>query len=254
MNPNNNISWKRLFVEAFAIVASILFAFAIDAWWEDRLERNEERNSLELILRDLQESEEQLNRYALYAASASQSGIDAYMALSSSGPYDRETIRNDMMRVDRYSVRVPKAAYTEILSTGRLRVIADRALRDHIVQFYENAERSELIILKNNDAYLDRLLGDSYYASGLLLPYSAEDMRVASITSANQLLLERIGTEFQHLPDPMWDFPADSREWQKLRSALLYAAQIHILGELNAKRMINEASLLADEIEHWLAR
>jgi len=32
----DKIPWKRLSVEAAAIVASILLAFAIDAWWGDR--------------------------------------------------------------------------------------------------------------------------------------------------------------------------------------------------------------------------
>ncbi len=36
MTASQNIPWTRLAVEATAIVASILLAFAIDAWWADR--------------------------------------------------------------------------------------------------------------------------------------------------------------------------------------------------------------------------
>jgi hypothetical protein len=36
MTTSQNIPWARLAVEATAIVASILLAFAIDAWWADR--------------------------------------------------------------------------------------------------------------------------------------------------------------------------------------------------------------------------
>jgi hypothetical protein len=39
MTATENIPWKRLSVEAVAIVGSILLAFAIDAWWTDRSER-----------------------------------------------------------------------------------------------------------------------------------------------------------------------------------------------------------------------
>jgi len=35
MNESNKIQWKRLSAEGAAIVASILLAFAIDAWWDD---------------------------------------------------------------------------------------------------------------------------------------------------------------------------------------------------------------------------
>jgi len=35
VNETQKIPWKRISVEAAAIVASILLAFAIDAWWDD---------------------------------------------------------------------------------------------------------------------------------------------------------------------------------------------------------------------------
>ena len=41
MSEYERIPWTRLYIEAAAIVASILLAFAIDAWWADRLERRE---------------------------------------------------------------------------------------------------------------------------------------------------------------------------------------------------------------------
>ncbi len=40
MNETQKIPWKRISVEAAAIVASILLAFAIDAWWDERQEQN----------------------------------------------------------------------------------------------------------------------------------------------------------------------------------------------------------------------
>ncbi len=49
MTANEDIPWKRLSVEAAAIVGSILLAFAIDAWWEERLDRQMERDDLESL-------------------------------------------------------------------------------------------------------------------------------------------------------------------------------------------------------------
>ena len=40
MAKSEDIPWKRLTAEAIAIVASILLAFWIDAWWEQRVETN----------------------------------------------------------------------------------------------------------------------------------------------------------------------------------------------------------------------
>lgn len=37
MTETQSIAWRRLSIEATVIVASILLAFAIDAWWEERV-------------------------------------------------------------------------------------------------------------------------------------------------------------------------------------------------------------------------
>ena len=55
-----------------------------------------------------------------------------------------------MLRIDRRTIRLPTAAFTDLLSTGNLRVIQDREVRDAIVRFYEMTERSQTIIDKNN--------------------------------------------------------------------------------------------------------
>jgi hypothetical protein len=47
------ISWRRLAAESIAIVASILLAFAIDAWWQARSERNQIRAELAAFLGEL---------------------------------------------------------------------------------------------------------------------------------------------------------------------------------------------------------
>lgn len=49
------LPWKRLFAEAAAIVVSILLAFAIDAWWEDRSDRQAERLLLQRLQADFVE-------------------------------------------------------------------------------------------------------------------------------------------------------------------------------------------------------
>ncbi len=52
MTETQSIPWIRISVEAAAIVASILLAFAIDAWWEERGERNAEVVLMERLKAD----------------------------------------------------------------------------------------------------------------------------------------------------------------------------------------------------------
>lgn len=55
MNETRIIAWKRLAIEATAIVGSILLAFAIDAWWEERGARQAEIVLLERLRTDFRE-------------------------------------------------------------------------------------------------------------------------------------------------------------------------------------------------------
>jgi len=48
------IAWPRLLVEGLVIVVSILLAFAIDAWWEDRQEAEEARLQIERVVAELE--------------------------------------------------------------------------------------------------------------------------------------------------------------------------------------------------------
>jgi len=49
MTEATNIQWKRLSIEAAAIVASILLAFAIDAWWAEQNDRRAESEILDRL-------------------------------------------------------------------------------------------------------------------------------------------------------------------------------------------------------------
>jgi hypothetical protein len=60
MPETEKIHWKRLALEATAIVASILLAFAIDAWWDDRNEAQLERRMLSALLVEFEQNAELL--------------------------------------------------------------------------------------------------------------------------------------------------------------------------------------------------
>jgi len=46
MQPPTKLNWAAIVAEAVAITTSILLAFAIDAWWEDRQLRRDEQQVL----------------------------------------------------------------------------------------------------------------------------------------------------------------------------------------------------------------
>lgn len=56
------IPWNRFSVEAFVIVGSILLAFVIDAWWEERQERIAEHAELTRLHAELVSNREAIDR------------------------------------------------------------------------------------------------------------------------------------------------------------------------------------------------
>jgi hypothetical protein len=60
MSDPSNTSWKRILIEGGVIIASILIAFAIDAWWEDRQDTNSEIRNLVRVSAELETNSERI--------------------------------------------------------------------------------------------------------------------------------------------------------------------------------------------------
>ena len=60
MNRASQVPWPRILAEGSAIVVSILLAFAIDAWWEERREADESAAQLESLRIEFEEASDRL--------------------------------------------------------------------------------------------------------------------------------------------------------------------------------------------------
>ena len=56
MNKSPDIPWKRITAEAVAIVGSILLAFAIDAWWDNRIDEKIAHKYIDQMLAEAREN------------------------------------------------------------------------------------------------------------------------------------------------------------------------------------------------------
>lgn len=59
-NFRREIPWLRILAEGTAIVVSILLAFAIDAWWDERQEAAAQRAQMRALLEEFREARSQL--------------------------------------------------------------------------------------------------------------------------------------------------------------------------------------------------
>ena len=64
MTDTNNFQWKRTTAEGVAIVVSILLAFWIDTWWEDRKEGRLEAAYLLELQEDFEQNKSRLEDHA----------------------------------------------------------------------------------------------------------------------------------------------------------------------------------------------
>lgn len=130
--PNaHDIPWKRIAVEALAIVASILLAFAIDAWWDERKEGIEETE----ILLGLKS---EFSRYRVELAEGIEyhaHGLSLVAELITStrrGVWSSESLAVDEAFVTLTDARTHDfggGVLDAVISAGRLEIISDYDLR-----------------------------------------------------------------------------------------------------------------------------
>jgi hypothetical protein len=154
----SQIPWLRVFVEGVVIVGSILLAFGLQAWWEGRQERVEEREYMSALLTDLHADTVELAynvRGWKYLESAARSTMD-FISSSGSGTLNTDSLIVGAVLAS--MIRVPNlenATYEEMKSTGSLRLIRDKALRRLIVTFHQK--------LTWGDPFIERMsLRDGY--------------------------------------------------------------------------------------------
>jgi hypothetical protein len=124
--------WQRLLLEGGAVVASILLAFAIDAWWADLGEARRERE----ILVDLR-AEFEANRTGLDAqAGHHHENADAALRLYAIATgIEREAERPmldsllDATLLAAGSLNLAQGVYSSIVSSGDVGLIEDDSLR-----------------------------------------------------------------------------------------------------------------------------
>ncbi len=249
-----DIPWSRIFVEGVAIIVSILLAFAIDAWWADRQERREETHALDVLISDLDLTIEQLTEFQSHAENIVDASLSAYKALADDViATDRESV-SDLVIKSRFrrTMKLPRAAYTNLLSTGDIRFIRDRRLRDSIIQFYQMVERNELIIEKNSTLSTDVNLSQVLVRNGLFLPLPDEVALNDIIVDRNAKIRSVLGDDFQHPPHPFWALPSDSREWDRVRSVLLQSGSDLAVNAVLTARLIDSATELKRKIRFYL--
>jgi hypothetical protein len=135
MTDNQRIPWKRLYIEAAAIVASILLAFAIDAWWTERLDRVAEREELLRLYDEFSLNRERLDSWLeegglVYRERQSairvSDAVDAALKNGSQTALVHDVDVAAMLQTPTFEANIP--VFESLVRSGRMEIIENRAV------------------------------------------------------------------------------------------------------------------------------
>ena len=231
--------------EFLVIVTGVLVAVALGSVYQRRQDARNEATYLTLLSRDVGQTIRQLEEKTAFEAAQLRDGLVAYRALSASSRPANPTEVSAALRklVDRRTLMLIDATYQDLLSTGNLRLIRNRDLRDQIVEFYGTTRAEYEIMNKNNAYFVDDLYNSLVLGKGLLKPGGASNARILAEMDAE--LSQLMGAGFMAEPDYLWSLPPNAPEWSQLKSTLVARIRIAYTSEKSAARALERTQALS---------
>jgi Family of unknown function (DUF6090) len=247
------LRWEHVVVELALLVVGILVALAVDGWIDGRREARVERQYLELLARDLERDLEMLTEVIAFENAQIDASVTAYRAVRMGvEEADREAVAEALGQLtSRRTLRLSRATYTDLLSTGNLRLIRNTALRDRIVTLYEQNERAQLIRDRNNQEFVDRMYMTYFVDRGLVAPRPTRDL--PGIAASDQRFADRAAVPISPRDDRLWSLPPDDPEWDVLAGRVWYRGQVSQAALEQSQRTVAEIDAVrravVDELE-----
>lgn len=233
--------WGHVLLELTLIVLGILIALAVNSWMDDRRDARLERQYLEQLVQDLDRDLAVLDESLRFEQAQADNSALAYRALRQGvAPDQQEEVASALGALTaRRTLRLGRATYSDLLSTGNLRLIRNAGLRDRIVRLYENNERAQMIRDRNNQEFVDRMYMTYLLDHGYVAPRQTRNL--PSIAENDQSFARRVGVQVTTTDDPLWRLPPTAPDWGILAGRVWY------------RGIVSEAALvqnrqLADEI------
>lgn len=254
-------NWKpklRWFAAEIAVVvAGVLIALALNAWWQGRQDAASEEHYLALISRDLGAIATNLEEAYAYEADQTKGGLEAYHIISANGrsPEQLARISDLLQRLTwRRTLTAIDATYTDLINTGNLPLIRNQVLRDQIISYFEKVEREFEINDKNNSFFVDDMFAMFINGSGLFYYRGVSSTSAVQIGGVDSLLTDSFRGGYADEPDPIWNLPYESPEWVRVKALLSARISISLNASSLAEALLEETRTLKDAVEAELAR
>ena len=145
--------FKYAFGEIVLVVIGILIALQINNWYGKQVNNDKQDKYLESVVNDLNQ---QLINLDYHLNEENENLLDIRKLVSIYNKNKRfdlnDTILNYFGSVfDRTTFLANRPTYTQLISTGDIGLINNAEIRDEIVKYYQDIQRRELVVQKNND-------------------------------------------------------------------------------------------------------
>lgn len=177
--------WIQYLLEIIVIVLGILAAFALDNWNEIRKDRDNEQVYLTSLRQNLKDQIASLDIHFEVEKKFQELSepLLLYYQKHQSFLIDEKFTNDIGSLATRKTFKKIDASYQELLSSGNLNLIKDKAFKNALVSYYQDLYRIESIITYNNNSLIDL-----YFS-----PTVANYVPFNSSESLDQLLMKRSG-------------------------------------------------------------
>lgn len=132
-------NWANVFIEFFIVVLGIFVGLQANNWNESRLDRKQERESLERLLGEAENAVAFIGREIAAFSSIidSQRVLIEIIVSDEEVPEKTEVAEQGFRSLTFYPAMAPaRAVYDELTATGGIQLIRSRAVRDAIALYY----------------------------------------------------------------------------------------------------------------------
>ena len=132
------IPWARLGIESMLIVASILVAFAIDAWWDSRSDRKEEEALLIALAQDFDEASAEFDKSKSVQLLIARAGEQLITYSEDGNVPEKERERFDLLvsqHFARSTFDSPTGTVDSAIGSGKINLLSNQRLVAELTQW-----------------------------------------------------------------------------------------------------------------------
>lgn len=126
----SKLPWRRLWAESAIIVSSILLAFAVDAAWDGRLEREREQSALSALSTEISQILYQVQEGRFYTERSRAAAEALLRATRGEAPLDSSTVASGLRYSSLWYIVTPTmTTYDVLVGGGQLDLLSSSGLQ-----------------------------------------------------------------------------------------------------------------------------